>query len=56
MDFWVGGELCHVRAHLEALDVLVFMVPSDFIGILFYLPPNLNIVFQIPFLEGNLNI
>ena len=28
MDFGVVGELCHVEAHFEALDALIFMVPS----------------------------
>ena len=31
--FGVVGELCHVRARFEALEMLIFMAPSDFIGI-----------------------
>ena len=31
-DFGVVGELCHVGAHFEDLDALIFMALSDFIG------------------------
>ena len=27
-DFGIVGELCHVGAHFEALDALIFMAPS----------------------------
>ena len=34
-DFGVVIQLCHVGARFEALDTLIFMAPSDFIGIFF---------------------
>ncbi len=46
MYFGVVGVLCHVVTHFEALDELVFVEPSEFIGIL--LPPNgINLIIVI---------